>query len=180
MSETEVTAIINRHIKPGREKEYSDWFGRALETMKKFPGYRGVTAVVPGEADPDARIVLYRFADRTSMDNWEGSPERKKLLAEVENYSTQSYSKASGLETWFVLPNVHSVVAPPKWKMVMVTFVAAGLVSFVSREALGPYVIDWPLELSTALYTAVLVLTLTYLVMPNLTRALRKWLYPHP
>jgi hypothetical protein len=111
---TEVTTVVSRHIKPGHEKEYAEWLQRILDTMKKFPGYRGVTIVVPGGSDPDARIVLYRFADRTTMENWEGSPERKKLLSEVQDYATQMYTKASRMETWFELPNTHSVVPPPK------------------------------------------------------------------
>lgn len=181
MSEgAEVTTVINRHIKPGHEKEYADWFGRILDTMKKFPGYRGVTVVVPGEADPDARIILYRFADKTSIENWENSPERKKLLSEVENYATQIYTRASGLETWFELPDTHSVVPPPKWKMTIVVFVAATIVSFISKLVLGPYVADWSLLETSILYSIILVLTLTYFAMPNLTRLLRRWLYSGP
>jgi uncharacterized protein len=181
MSEgTEVTTVISRHIKRGRDKEYAEWFGRILEAMKGFPGYRGVTVVAPGGADPDARIVVYRFSDKTSMENWENSPERKKLLSEVEEYAVQVYNKASGLETWFELPNVHSVVPPPKWKMVAVTFLAAGVISFISHLILGSYIGGWPLAVTTVVYVAILVLTLTYFAMPNLTKALRRWLYPGP
>ena len=68
--------------------------------------------MVPGGTDADARIVVYRFADKTTMENWENSLERKKLVSEVESYSTQVYTKANGLETWFVLPNAHTVVPP--------------------------------------------------------------------
>jgi len=181
MSEdAEVTTIINRHIKPGHDKDYADWFGRILDTMKKFPGYRGTTAVVPGGRDQDARIVVYRFADKTTMDNWESSPERKKLLSEVDNYATQVYTKASGLETWFELPNTHSVVAPPKWKMAAVTLFAAGVISYISHLILGPYLNAWPLVATVIVYAAILVLTLTYVLMPNLSRLLRRWLYPGP
>ncbi len=181
MSETsEVTTVISRHIKPGHDKDYAEWFGRILDEIKKFPGYRGVTVVAPGGTDPDARIVVYRFADKTMMENWESSPERKKLLSEVENYATQIYTKASGLETWFELPNTHSVVAPPKWKMVAVTFLAASIISYVSHLILVPYFGAWPLDATTLVYVAILVLTLTYVAMPNMTRALRRWLYPGP
>jgi uncharacterized protein len=177
---TEVTTVISRHIKPGRDKEYSEWFGRILDTMKKFPGYRGATIVVPAGADQDARIIVYRFADKATMENWENSPERKNLLSEMENYAAQTYVKASGLETWFQLPNTHSVVPPPKWKMAAVTLLAASIVSFVSHFILGSYLGTWPLVVTTIIYTGILVLTLTYFAMPNLTRVLRRWLYPGP
>ena len=181
MSEgAEVTAVVSRHVKPGRDKDYAEWFGRVLEAIRRFPGYRGVTSVIPGGNDPDARIVVYRFADKASMDAWESSPERKALLSEVEEYATQVYTKATGLETWFALPNTHSVVPPPKWKMVAVTFLAASTISFVEHFVLGPYVGVWPLIVTTVVYTAILVLTLTYFAMPNLSRALKRWLYPAP
>ena len=111
------------------------------------------------------------------MENWESSPERKKLLSEVEDYSTQVYAKASGLDTWFELPDTLSVVPPPKWKMAAVTLVAASIVSYISHIVLGPYIGSWPLEVATVVYVAVLVLTLTYFAMPNLTRLLKRWLY---
>jgi hypothetical protein len=175
---TEVTTVINRHIKPGHDADYAEWFGRILEVMKKFPGYRGVTVVVPGGSDPDARIILYRFADTASMEKWENSAERNNLLSELDRYSIQVYTKATGLETWFELPNIHSVVPPPKWKMAAVTLLAAGIVSFISHFILGAYLETWPLVVTSIVYSAILVLVLTYFAMPNLTRLLKKWLYP--
>jgi len=176
----EVTEVVTRHVKPGHDKDYADWFARMIQTIRVFPGYRGITAVVPGGSDRDARIVLYRFANKTSMEKWDNSPERRKLLDEVENYAIQVYTKATGLETWFELPNTHAVVPPPKWKMAIVTFVPACLVSYFSRLILGPYLGSWPLAITAPLFTAILVLVLTYFAMPNFTRVLRRWLYPGP
>lgn len=176
----EVTTVVTRHVKPGHDKDYAEWFGRVIQTIKRFPGYRGVTSFVPPGPDKDARIVVYRFADKAAMDGWESSPQRKKLLEEVQNYATQVYSEATGLETWFELPNTHSVVPPPKWKMAAVTFVAATVISYLSRLILGPYVASWPLEITAPIFVAILVLILTYFAMPNLTKVLRRWLYPGP
>ena len=59
MSEgAEFTTVIQRHIKPGREKEYAEWFGRLVEVIKKHLGYRGLTSVVPRGTGSDDRIVL--------------------------------------------------------------------------------------------------------------------------
>jgi antibiotic biosynthesis monooxygenase (ABM) superfamily enzyme len=58
----EVTTIVNRRVKKGHELEYANWFDRIAETIKKAPGFKGVTVLVPG-GDSDLRIVLYRFAD---------------------------------------------------------------------------------------------------------------------
>jgi antibiotic biosynthesis monooxygenase (ABM) superfamily enzyme len=104
--ESEVTTIVNRKVKKGHELEYANWFGRMTEVIKKAPGFRGVTVLVPG--DSDSRIILYRFSDVASMEAWEDSSERKELMSEVKEYATQVYEKAGGLETWFHIGDARS------------------------------------------------------------------------
>jgi antibiotic biosynthesis monooxygenase (ABM) superfamily enzyme len=99
----EVTVMINRRVKPGLELEYANWFGRLVEAVKKAPGFRGITVIVPD--DKDSRIILYRFADTETNENWENSSIRKELLSEANEYATQTYESAGGLETWFHLPS---------------------------------------------------------------------------
>jgi len=180
MSENqEVTAVIQRHINPGHDKDYDQWFDRLLKVLKTFPRFRGITVVAPGVKEPNVRIVIYRFADRASMDNWESSPERKELFAELEKYATQTFApQATGLETWFKLPDSSFVVPPPKWKMAAVTLLASATISFASRLILTTYLIHLPLIASTTIYSAILVLALTYFAMPSLSRVLRRFLYP--
>jgi uncharacterized protein len=173
----EATTVINRRIKPGREKEYAEWVGRILESMKKFPGYLGVSIVVP-RGDPNRHLVLNRFTDTISMENWKNSPELKKFLSELDNYATQTYTEASGLETWFKPPDKRTIIPPPKWKMFLVTSVASSLISFVSRLILEPYTGAWPLLVTAPFYVVILVFVLTYFAMPNVTRLLKRWLYP--
>ena len=103
----EVTTVVNRRIKKGHELEYANWFGRITEAIKKVPGFRGVTVLVPG-GDSDLRIVLYRFADISTTNAWESSPERKELMSEIKEYGTQVYDKAGGLETWFHISDARS------------------------------------------------------------------------
>jgi antibiotic biosynthesis monooxygenase (ABM) superfamily enzyme len=42
------------------------------------------------------------------MEAWESSPERKELMSEVNEYATQVYDKAGGLETWFHITDARS------------------------------------------------------------------------
>jgi uncharacterized protein len=103
----EVTTIVNRRIKRGHELEYANWFGRITEAIKRAPGFNGITVLVPG-GDADLRVVIYRFVDVESMEAWENSPERKELMSEVNEYATQAYDQAGGLETWFNIPDYRS------------------------------------------------------------------------
>ena len=43
---------------------------------------------------------------------------------------------------------------------------------------LGPLMASWPLALRTLVLSATLVVTLTWLVMPRLTRLFQPWLAP--
>jgi uncharacterized protein len=114
------------------------------------------------------------------MRAWEDSPESLKLLDEVNNYSTRHYDTATGLETWFTLPQLKNVVAqpPPRWKMAIVVFIAIYAVSSLTRSILNPFLGQWPILSNTIIYTAILVVSLTYFAMPIMSRLLRRWLYP--
>ena len=67
---TEVTTVICRKLKPGREKDYNDWVRRYLILERKAPGYLGFTMIVPGGSKSPFRYIVRRFADKTTMEAW--------------------------------------------------------------------------------------------------------------
>jgi hypothetical protein len=171
-----VTSLISRSIKPGYEKEYDDWL-RFLAFERRALGYLGTTVVIPGGTSSNIRYIIRRFTDRASMEIWDNSPDVQKLLNEANRHSTRHYKTATGLETWFVLPDLKTVV-PPRWKMAIVVFIAAYTTSLLSRSFLSPVSSGWPLVASTIISTTILVVSLTYFALPVLSRLLRRWLYP--
>jgi uncharacterized protein len=173
-----VTSLISRSIKPGYEKDYDDWLRRFLEFERKALGYLGTTVVLPGGTNSNIRYIIRRFTDKASMDIWDNSPEVQRLLQEANRYSTRHYETATGLETWFMLPNLKPLMPPPRWKMAIVVFVAAYTTSMLSRSLLGFLLSDWPLTASTLVYSTILVISLTYLLLPILSRIFKRWLYP--
>jgi len=174
----EATLVVSRRIKPGREKEYEEWVHRIIAVAMDFPGFVGVTTLAPEGAKSNVRYLVWRFEDKTSLENWKNSPLRIKLVDEVKNYATHQFAEATGMETWFALPKMESVVPPPKWKMALVTILGAYVISFLAHLLLNQYIDSWPLFANTLLFICILVLLLTYLVMPYLSRLLRTWLYP--
>ena len=121
-----VTSVISRSIKPGYEKDYDDWLRRYLTFERRAPGYLGTTIILPGGTSSNLRYIIHRFTDKASMEAWENSQEAQKLLEEVNNYSTRHYETATGLETWFAIPDLKTVMAPlSRWKMAIVVFIAA-------------------------------------------------------
>jgi antibiotic biosynthesis monooxygenase (ABM) superfamily enzyme len=111
------------------------------------------------------------------MRAWEDSQESLDLIEEANNYSIPHYESATGMETWFTLPDMETIVPPPRWKMAIVIFMAAYGISSLSRYILNPYLAEWPILASSTIFTGILVVGLTYFAMPILSRLLRRWLY---
>jgi antibiotic biosynthesis monooxygenase (ABM) superfamily enzyme len=164
---------------PGYEKDYDNWAQRYLTFIRKAPGYLGITIIIPGGSKSSLRYIIRRFADKATMEAWDNSEQSQKLLQEADNYSTRHYETSTGLETWFTLPGLKTLSQspPPRWKMAIVLFFAAYFISSLSRFVLNPFLGQWPM-LSAVIYTAILVVSLTYIAMPILSRVLRRWLYP--
>jgi antibiotic biosynthesis monooxygenase (ABM) superfamily enzyme len=173
----EVTVVVNRKIKPSCEKDYDEWLRRFLILGRKVPGYLGTTTIMETNTDSTVRHIIHRFRDKASLDAWENSEELRKLIAEVDNYSTPYLQKATGLETWFTLPESKVIVAPPKWKMAIVAFIGAYCISSVAQYILSFFLGQRPLFFNLFM-NIILVIGLTYFAMPLLSRLLRQWLYP--
>ena len=173
----EVTVVVNLRIKPGCEKDYDGWLERFLVLERKSPGYIGTTAIMETGTGSSVRHMIHRFRDEASLEAWENSDELHKLKEEVNKYSTPYLQKATGLETWFTLPDMEVIVPPPKWKMAIVSFIGAYCISFLASFILGHYLRLQPL-LFNLFMTIILVIGLTYFAMPLLSRLVRRWLYP--
>jgi antibiotic biosynthesis monooxygenase (ABM) superfamily enzyme len=172
------TEVIIREIKAGREKDYDEWHRRFLELKKRAPGYLSTTIIAPGGSNSSTRYIITRFKDKDSLKSWQKLENREKMFEEVNSYSTPHYKSATGLETWFSLPKLEAIKPPPRWKMALVTFVAAFIISWVAQFFLNPIIGSGPLLASNLVITIILVLGLTYFAMPQLTKLLRRWLYP--
>jgi antibiotic biosynthesis monooxygenase (ABM) superfamily enzyme len=177
-SSKDFTVVISRKVKPGYENQYDEWLRRYLMLERKVPGYVGTTIITQGDTGSSIRHIIHRFRDKASLDAWENSDESHKLIEEANKCSTRYYERATGLETWFTLPDSKTIVAPPKWKMGIVTFIAAYSISSIVTFffTLSHYIRQSPFVANTIM-TITLVAGLTYFAMPILSRLLRRWLY---
>jgi uncharacterized protein len=178
--QNEVTTVICRKIKSGHEKDYNDWIRRYLTLERTAPGYLGTTIIIPGGSKSPLRYIIRRFTDKATMERWDNSEESLRLLKEANDYSTRHYETSTGLETWFTLADLKTLSQspPPRWKMAIVIFFAAYAISSVSRSILNPFIGQWPILDNAVIYTAILVVLLTYFALPIVNRLLRRWLYP--
>jgi antibiotic biosynthesis monooxygenase (ABM) superfamily enzyme len=174
-----VTVVVSRRVFPGHERDYDDWVRRLVEAATNAPGNTGATMLIP---EPGARglyHVVLRFANRKSVLQWETSYIRQKLSHEADAFSERSRQEATGLETWFSIPQCPELAPPPRWKMAVVTFIAVYILSVI---IIPLQQLAWPegnFYLENIITAVLLVVILTWAVMPFFSRVVfRKWLYP--
>jgi antibiotic biosynthesis monooxygenase (ABM) superfamily enzyme len=66
--------------------------------------------------------------------------------------------------------------APPRYKLALLTWAGAYSVITAILAVLGPLMATWPLMLRTLLLSVLMVVAMTWLVIPSLTRLFRSWL----
>ena len=172
-----VTVVVSRVVNPGHEHEYEEWVKKLTEAAREAPGNTGVTILVPTLGKTGLHHVVMHFADEKSMHQWETSYIRQKLSHEADAFSRRSRQVATGLETWFSIPECPELETPPNWKMVAVTFPAVYILSIIIIPLLH-LAINLNLYVETIIVAGLLVSLLTWFVMPFLSRKVfRKWLY---
>ena len=173
-----VTVVVSRTVFPGHEKDYDKWVQRFAEEVKGFPGNTGLTFLVPAQGKGGLRHIVLYFKDNESLHRWEDSYLRQKFSFEADAFSRKYRQEATGLETWFAIPECPELESPPPWKMAIVTWVGVFL---------GSCLIIYLLELFwktpnfwafNAIVGAILVTALTWVIMPVFSRYIfRKWLH---
>ncbi len=174
----EMTVVVSRNVYPGHEREYDDWVRRLVEAAKEAPGNKGVTMLIPSPGKSGLYHVVLRFADEKSVHIWETSYVRQKLSHEADDFSRRSRQEATGLETWFSIPECPELETPPRWKMATVTSIAVYLLTIIIVPLQEMIFKGANFYLLNILTTVLLVGILTWAVMPWFSRyVFRKWLY---
>ena len=176
-----VTRIARRRARPGREAEYEVMLREMLAKMRAFKGFLGGDLIPPETPGEDYQLVV-RFASEPELQTWDMSDARLELLERMKEVAEgePEFRKLSGLEAWFEPAVVPASMHPPRVKMAVVTWM--GIFPVVSLYlwlvSLWPGFQDLPFLPRTAVFTALIVATMTWVVMPRLTRLMRGFLNP--
>ena len=134
--------------------------------------------LIPQKGKMGLYHVVLRFKDQASVDAWELSETRMKLTAEADQFSRRHRQAATGLETWFSIPECPQMDVPSHWKQAIVTAIAVYVVSTIIILVVNLFNLGWNFFVENILVSVLVVAVLTWLAMPFLTRVVfRKWLY---
>lgn len=177
MSEQAVTVLITRKVKVGCEADFERTTESMMRVAAGFAGFLGAQLVHPGEDpeidDPLHHVVL-AFDTDAHLQAWHDSPERELGLAATEPFieGAVRFKPMAGLGLWYRT----SSPSPPRWKVAVVTWLGICPTVYLLFLAMGDLLNSWWLFPRTALLTFAVVIVMTWLVAPQLTKLFRPWL----
>ena len=176
-TEGPITVVIRHKVRPGREGEFEDWQRNISQASLKFPGHLGYNVMRPARPMGEY-LVLFKFDSLANLERWESSPERRQWLDKLDPLTVAELTRErhTGMEVWFT-PHA-SNAQPPRYKLMLVTFVALYPLITLVQGTIGPLIHDWPLVLRTLATTPLLIVIMTYAAMPWVTQGMSPWLYP--
>jgi uncharacterized protein len=175
-----VTVVVTRQVRTGREAAYEAWLRRLIDQAATLPGYQGTNVQRPSASGPRQYTSVFRFESVAALRNFETSEIRARALAEVVPLveSDAVWRTMSGLEFWFSPPAGTVVPQPSRWRMALVMIaVVYGLVLSIG-SAVALLVGTLPMPARLLITITIEVFLMTYVIMPRLTKALARWIYP--
>jgi len=171
-----VHVAITRRIKPGCEQEFQaalkEFFAKSLAQS----GVRGAAMLVPPPGSASTEYGIIRsFANIAERDAFYAAPlyrEWKRRVAPLTDGEPEA-RELHGLEAFF---RQDSPSPPPRWKMAVATYLGVVPVIMTLALTLGPRIRSWNFVLYNLVFNACVVVLLTWVVMPLITRALHGWL----
>ena len=181
-----VTVLITRRVRPGHGPAFEAAMARMIEAAAAFPGHLGGHVVAPGNSAPDEPDrgadlyqVIFAFDTNEHLQAWQDSPARAQGLQALAPHTVgeQQLRLVTGLAHWFSEPKGPPQAPPPRWKVAVVTWLGIFPTVLLLFLTVAPLMADWPLVPRTMVITALVVVLMTWLVAPQLTRWLRPWLH---
>lgn len=175
-----VTAVITHRVRSGREAGYEEWLKGIAAAARQFDGHLGVNILrpQPGAAFSDYVAVL-QFETCEHLTGWLRSDIRKEWIERAQPLiqDKETIQVLTGLEGWFQLPSQPMQAAPKRYKQAVLVWVGVMVASLFVAPLMAPLLAPLPMLLRTAIGVAITVVLLTYVIMPQLTRWFKGWLF---
>lgn len=176
------TVVITHRVREGKQADYDNWLNEISPLCRTYPGHLDCQIVRPIAGLTETYTVIIRFDTCPNLRKWLESSDRQRLIERVRPHLAldDAYTIHSGLDFWFMPAGTGGNV-PVRWKQSLVTWSAIYPLVLGIPLLVGPLLrpLGWHENryLTTLFGTAIVVLLMTYLVMPRYTKLVRHWLF---
>ncbi|QID17636.1 antibiotic biosynthesis monooxygenase [Nitrogeniibacter mangrovi] len=176
---TPVVRVAHRRARAGCVDAYEAVLRGMFQAASGFPGFLGADLVPPLKPGDEHRVTM-KFASEPDLARWDASDERVRWHEAMAPLTEgpPEYHLLSGLEAWFVPPPLPVTQPPSRARMTLVTWLGIFPTVSLFLWFVAPHLAALPFLPRTALLTALIVITMTYVVMPRLVRWLKPFLHP--
>ncbi len=175
------SVVISHHILDGKQQEYEQWLNEIVPLTKHSKGFIDHQIVRPIKDLTFVYTIIIRFDTIENLKNWMDSNDRKKLIEKANPFfrKNDNYKIKSGLDFLFETENETKV--PVRWKQYLVTWSAIYPLSLVVPLVILPLLrfLKIPVNhyLDGFFISGFIVFLMVFVVMPNYTKLIRKWLF---
>jgi antibiotic biosynthesis monooxygenase (ABM) superfamily enzyme len=176
------SVVINHHILDGKQSQYEDWLNEIGPICRTSVGNIDWQIIRPIPGLTFNYTVIIRFDTIENLKNWMESEDRKNLIEKAKPLFAKDdkYFIKSGLDFLFTTENENQKI-PVRWKQYLVTWSAIYPLSILIPLIVFPIfeILNIPENrfINSFFVSGLVVLIMVYLLMPNYTRLIKKWLY---
>ena len=171
------TVLVKHQIAQDKHQLFEAWLKKISQTAQSYSGYLGTETMRPVEASDHNHVCIFRFDTYKNLERWIACDDRRRLLHELDDLASSkpSFVRYTGSELSFP-PSTEAIKPPSRHKMALVTFFSIWALVHIIMNYVHPLIPGSAL-VREMLVIAIIVLLMTYAVMPLLTKLLSKW--PH-
>jgi len=176
------SVVITHHILDGKQQQYELWLAEIIPISKHAEGFIDLQIVRPIPKLTFVYTVIIRFDTIDHLRHWMESQERARLIEKANTFFRKNdrYQIKSGLDFLFNAENEGNKT-PVRWKQFLATWSAIYPLSLLIPVLLFPLLrllnVAANHYFDALVSSGCVVLLMVYLVMPNYTRLIKKWLY---
>lgn len=175
-----VTLVLSRTVMAGHERAFENVLHRLADEVRRQPGHLAVATFTPAPGGPRIYTIVSHFARRADADQWLTSEMRARLVAEAGRHSSGDLETryVAGLEAWLTRPGSPVIVAPARWRTVVLSAAALLPLLEIIGYLLAPRLAGFPVWARPLISVMIVIPLMQYVVMPALARPARSFLYP--
>ncbi|AFY61553.1 antibiotic biosynthesis monooxygenase [Synechococcus sp. PCC 6312] len=175
-----VSVIFTNRVKPGYEQAFQKWHEKATVVHRQFSGFVSFDCFPPHYDTEHEWVDVVQFDSPDHLNAWLASPQRQKLLKELEPLveSFEVRPVVSSFAGWFpARVNSPTPTPPPAWKQAIAVILCLYPTVMIINLTIASY-FPRPLATSMLLGNIISVVFLTWLGMPFVNQKLQGWLRP--